>query len=157
MDSEIISPPGMSERSVFGLTAIRRAEYEGHSAQLQHLFLAGDLKQPTPHPFFRRSDLEFILCTYPAGAEGAPHWHTNVDELEIILEGRIGYREAPSGRMLWFETGDFVHVPKGTCVKRTVVLPSRTGAMKIPSDSSSVTCKDCPRECAYRLEPYLPA
>lgn len=145
----------MPERAISGLSAIRRAEYENQSPQLEHLFLAGNLRLPTPHPFFRRTDVEFILCTYEAGVVGAPHWHEHVDELEIILEGRVGYREAPSGVMAWFERGDFVHVPKGTCVKRIVESPSRTVAVKIPSDPTSVTCGNCPRLCPYREEVYV--
>jgi hypothetical protein len=52
-----------------------------------------------------------------------------------------------------FEPGDFVHIPKGTCVKRRVLTASRTLAMKIPSDPSRVICNECARECAYREAP----
>jgi mannose-6-phosphate isomerase-like protein (cupin superfamily) len=144
----------MPERPVFGLTAVRRGEYDEYRSQLEHLFLTGDLRLPTPHPFFRRDDIEVILCTYDAGDVGEPHWHENVDELEMVLEGELQYREAPSGRTFTFETGDFVHIPKGTCVKRNVLSASRTLAMKIPSDSSRVVCSDCARVCSYREAPY---
>ncbi|MDQ3120018.1 MAG: hypothetical protein M3Q89_10695 [Verrucomicrobiota bacterium] len=144
----------MPERPVSNLSAIRRAEYDEHRSQLGHLFLTGNLKMPTPHPFFRRDDIEVILCTYEAGDVGEPQWHEAVDELETILDGRIGYREAPSGLAYWFEQGDFVHIPKGTCVKRTVAIASRTIAMKLPSDPSRVICSECTRECSYREAPY---
>lgn len=144
----------MPERSVAGLSAVRRGEYDEYRTQLDHLFLTGDLQLPTPHPFFRRDDIEVILCTYQPGNIGEPHWHESVDELEMVLEGKLEYREAPSGRTFCFEAGDFVHVPKGTCVKRRVLTAARTLAMKLPSDSSRVTCTECPRVCTYREAAY---
>lgn len=144
----------MPERPISGLTAIRRGEYDSYRSELEHLFLAGDLRLPTPHPFLRRDDIEVILCTYETGDIGEPHWHENVDELEIVLEGGLEYREAPSGRTHTFSKGDFIHIPKGTCVKRRVLSSSRTVALKIPSDAESVVCGECARECAYREAPY---
>jgi mannose-6-phosphate isomerase-like protein (cupin superfamily) len=144
----------MPERPVSGLTAVRRDEYDQHRSELEHLFLAGDLRLPTPYPFIRRDDAEVILCTYDAGSVGEPHWHETVDELEMVVEGELEYREAPSGNTHRFRAGDFVHIPRGTCVKRNVLSASRTLAIKLPSDPTSVICSECARVCAYREAPY---
>ena len=77
-------------------------EYRDHLAPLQHLFLVGDLQKPTP-PVFRDARLELILCTYEAGDDGLFHWHEEVTEYEIILEGRVGYQHVSDGRIEWFE------------------------------------------------------
>lgn len=133
---------------------IRREEYAPFSDR-KHLFLAGDLRHPNPHPFIRDARIEWIECFYEAGDDGLPHWHREVTEYETVLEGEIGYFEAATGETNWFRPGDFSAIPAGVCVKRIVRERSRTVAVKVPSSGERVVCSCCPRECAWRIDPYL--
>ena len=145
----------MSERQPGNRVAvIRREEYLPFTGQ-KHLFLAGDLRQPNPHPFIRDTRLEWILCFYEPGDDGIPHWHTGITEYETVIDGEIGYFEAATGDTTWFRAGDFSAIPAGVCVKRIVRAPSRTIAVKVPSGAERVVCSGCPRECPWRLNPYL--
>lgn len=133
---------------------IRREEYEPFENQ-KHLFLAGDLHRPNPHSFFRDERIESIFCFYEPGDDGLPHWHRDVTEYETVLEGQIGYFEIASGQTIWFRPGDFIHIPAGACVQRIVRERARTMTVKVPSKDERVTCPACPRECKWRLSPYL--
>src|SRR5262245_9255425 len=98
-----------------GLTAIYSGEYETHFDSAQRLFLAGDLKLPNPHPFFRDRRIEIIACRYKAGDDGFFHWHTNVTEYEYVVEGSMAYEEAATGDVRCFSAGDLRLVPAGVC------------------------------------------
>lgn len=132
---------------------IRREEYAPFADQ-KHLFLAGDLARPNPHPFFRDGRLEWIHCFYESGDDGVPHWHPEVTEYEVVIEGEIGYFEIATGETHWFREGDFSVIPAGACVKRIVREHARTIAVKIPSKPERVVCACCPRPCAWRIAPY---
>lgn len=133
---------------------IGREEYE-RFADLRHLFLVGDLQRPNPHPFVRDSRLELILCYYQPGDDGLPHWHRDVTEYEVVIEGEVGHVDVATGQTHWFGPGDFRALPPGTCVQRLVRKAARTVAIKTPSSAEKVHCAQCPRECGARLEPYV--
>lgn len=135
-----------------GIGTIRKSDWQPHAAALKHLFLAGDLQRPVPHPFFRRTDVELVWCEYQPGDDGVPHWHEHVDEIEIVLAGRVGYRDIATNELMWFEEGDVLNVPRGLCVERVVRAASRTLAVKLPSRAEKVECRACARECAQRRE-----
>jgi hypothetical protein len=137
-----------------GIDRIAAQEYEPCFESLRHIFLAGNLKLPCPHPFFRESRVELILCEYGAGEDGHFHWHPEATEYEVVLAGSIDYREAATAKVSRFEAGDVVRVPAHTCVKRLVTGACRTLAIKVPSDDGKVHCRDCRRECAERVEPF---
>lgn len=132
---------------------IARTEYEPF-ADLQHLFLVGNLQRPNPHPFVRDSRLEFIVCFYKPGDDGLPHWHAEVTEYEFVLEGELGIEDIAGGETQWFGPGDLRILAPGACVRRIVRTPTRTVAIKVPSSPEKVLCAQCPRECAARLAPY---
>ena len=136
-----------------GMSAIRAAEYAPHFASAQHLFLAGDLHLPNPHPFFRDARVEIIACKYDAGDAGLFHWHAVVTEYELVLEGSVSYLEAATGALHRFEPGDLTLIPAGVCVRRTVDQACRTLALKLPSSAEKVHCRGCHRECPSRQEP----
>jgi len=145
----------MMERHVNGsMQRIDRAEYEPFAAQ-QHLFLVGNLQRENPHPFVRDPRLELILCYYDAGDDGVPHWHREVTEYELILEGESGTLDAATGQTHWFAAGDLIVIPPGVCVQRLIRKPTRTVTVKIPSSAEKVHCAGCPRECSARVAPYL--
>jgi mannose-6-phosphate isomerase-like protein (cupin superfamily) len=145
----------MMERPVNGsIQRIDRSEYEPF-AERQHLFLIGNLQRENPHPFVRDPRLELILCYYNSGDDGLPHWHREVTEYEIVIEGESGILEVATGRARWFGSGDLVVIPPGVCVKRLVRKTVRTLAIKIPSKAEKVHCAGCPRECSARLAPYF--
>ena len=98
--------------------------------------------------------VEFILCRYSKGDHGDYHWHPDVDEYEIVIEGKIGYKDALTGETVWFEKGDFSYIPAGLCVRRIVVEKSITVAIKVPSKDDKVTCNVCPyrEECPIGSE-----
>jgi quercetin dioxygenase-like cupin family protein len=150
MPTETESPPKASP-----VETVRAADWRQYAGAFQHLFLVGDLQRPVPHPFLRRKDVEIILCHYEPGDHGAPHWHEAVDEIEIVLEGRMEYREMDSGRVLCFGPGDLLNVRHGTCVERVVRTVARTLTVKLPSKSDKIHCRECPRPCAFRREPRL--
>ena len=133
---------------------IARAEYEPFT-DLRHLFLVGDLQRPNPHAFVRDRRLEVILCFYQPGDDGLPHWHADVTEYEIVLEGEVGHVDSATGETHWFSPGDLRVLPPGVCVKRVVRRPARTVAIKVPSSAEKVHCAECPRACAARLEACL--
>jgi uncharacterized cupin superfamily protein len=135
------------------IARIAREEYEPF-ADLRHLFLVGDLKQPNPHPFVRDSRLELILAYYQPGDDGLPHWHREVTEYEVVLEGEVGYFEAETGETHWFGPGDVRIAPPGVCLQRLIRTAARTVAFKVPSSAEKVHCAECPRECASRREAY---
>jgi hypothetical protein len=135
-----------------GMNAIRLAEYAGHFAA-RHLFLVGDLRRPNPHPFFRDPRVEIIACKYEAGDAGLYHWHADVTEYELVLEGSVSYVEAASGALHRYGPGDLTLVPAGVCVRRMVDQPCRTLALKIPSSAEKIHCRECHRECPSRQEP----
>ena len=129
---------------------IQAGDYLQH-AELQHLFLVGNLQRPTPHPFVRDDRLEFIVCLYEAGDDGEPHWHPGITEYEIVIEGRIGCYQPATGETHWSNPGDFSVVPPEVCVKRIVPVRTRTIAAKVPSSSACVVCSQCERECNARV------
>ena len=144
----------MSERQTGDRVAIiRREEYLPFTDQ-EHLFLTGDLQQPNAHPFFRDTRLEWILCFYEAGDDGVAHWHPDVTEYEMVLEGEVGYFEPATGETNWFRPGDFSAIPAGVCVQRIVRERSRTVAIKVPSNAERVVCSGCTRDCASRVNSY---
>lgn len=132
---------------------IARADYDG--IKQKHLFLAGDLRHPCAHPFFRDARFEMILCEYAAGDDGVFHWHEAVTEYEIILDGRIGYIDAASEKTHWYDRGDVSVIPPGVCVRRLVPSAARTLALKLPSSAQKTQCRKCPRQqCPSRSESY---
>jgi mannose-6-phosphate isomerase-like protein (cupin superfamily) len=134
--------------------AIRADEYRAAFAGDPHVFLVGDLRKPAAHPYWRDPRVELVLCRYEAGQDGEPHWHADVTEYELVLEGRIGYLHVASGETLWFEPGDLSAVPAGSCVKRSVPVASRTLAVKVPSrPGDKVLCHACARRCDHRIAP----
>src|ERR1700752_2605433 len=120
----------------------------------KHVFLVGDLKLPTDYPFFRDDRAELIVCAYQAGDDGRFHWHREVTEYEIVLEGEIGYLQAATGETTWLRAGHVSCVPAGVCVQRRVREPARARAVKCPSRAQKVHCASCDRECRYRQERY---
>jgi quercetin dioxygenase-like cupin family protein len=143
----------MTERRTNGsVLQIGRAEYEPF-AGLKHLFLVGDLQRENPHPFVRDPRLELILCFYNPGDDGLPHWHREVTEYEVVLEGEVGYFDIGAGETHCFGPGDLSVLPPGTCVKRIVRTSARTVAIKVPSSAEKVHCAECARDCASRLSP----
>jgi hypothetical protein len=137
-----------------GIDRIAAEEYQEHFGSLQHIFLAGNLKLPCSHPFFREERVEVILCKYTAGQDGRFHWHPAATEYEVVLEGTLDYLEAATGKLWQFKAADLVRVPVNTCVKRVVTQPCRTLAIKVPSDDGKVHCPECRRECAARVEAF---
>ena len=143
----------MERASTSRVVRIGAEEYLPFHGQ-QHLHLVGDLKMPTLHPFFRDARLEIILCFYAAGDDGLFHWHRDVTEYEILLEGAVGYVEASTGVTHWLGPGDCSVVPAGVCVKRLVQGSTRTVAVKVPSAAEKVHCSACASECVSRQEPF---
>ena len=144
----------MMERPVNGsVQRINRSEYEPF-IERQHLFLVGNLQRENPHPFVRDQRLELILCYYQPGDDGLPHWHREVTEYEIVLEGVSEALDVATGRTHWFGVGDLIVIPPGVCVQRLIRKPTRTLAIKIPSHAEKVHCAGCSRECPARLAPY---
>ena len=129
-------------------------EYQSSFVSDPHVFLVGDLKKTSDHPFVRDDRFEFIICSYKSGDHGKLHWHLKVDEFEIVTEGRIGYFFVETGRTEWYSAGDFSYIPAGCCVKRIVNESARTIAVKIPSNAGKVDCIKCDRECTERIEAY---
>ena len=144
----------MQSQPATAIQVIRKSEWKPYSAALKHVFLAGNLQRPVPHPFLRRTDVEVIWCDYQPGDHGRPHWHEDVDEIEIVLGGRIGCRDIASNEILWFEAGDLLSVTRGVCVERIVTEPSQTLAIKLPSRAGKVHCCDCDRTCTQRREEF---
>jgi mannose-6-phosphate isomerase-like protein (cupin superfamily) len=134
------------------VVAIGSEEYEPAFDQMQHVFLAGDLKKPCPNPFFRDARLEVIACKYKAGDDGRFHWHSAITEYEYVLEGSVTYVEAATGEARRFHAGDFATVPAGVCVRRLIDEACRTLAVKVPSGDEKVHCRECDRECERRVE-----
>lgn len=144
----------MERRPNGKVTRIARSEYAHLAPELKHVFLVGNLQQPCPHPFVRDERVEVIVCNYLPGDDGLRHWHRTITEYEFVVEGEIGVFEIESGETHWFAPGDFVIVPAGKCVQRLVRRQTMTVAVKVPSAAEKVHCDACPRECAWRVEPY---
>ncbi len=138
------------ERTVTTQVGRIGAEEYGAFESLQHLFLVGNLQKSNAHPFFRDARVELIVCFYAAGDDGTFHWHRNITEYEIVLEGTVGYLEAATGITRWFSQGDCSMVPAGVCVKRVIPVRSRTLAIKVPSSAQKIGCQDCTRDCPSR-------
>jgi uncharacterized cupin superfamily protein len=131
------------------------AEYAGALPALKHVFLVGDLKQPTPHPFIRDDRVEMIVVGYVAGDDGEPHWHADVTEYELVVEGEIGYVEIATGQTHWFMAGDLVAIPARACVRRRVRQTARGVTVKVPSQAGKIRCDGCARVCASRVAPCV--
>lgn len=142
------------ERHIKGqLGRIDHGEYAGAAPLLKHIFLTGDLRQATPHPFVRDERIEVVLCYYEPGDDGIYHWHPQITEYEMVIEGEVGYFEVGKGNTHWFQAGDFCIIPAGVCVKRIVRRSTRTVAVKVPSVNEKVCCSSCRRECTWRVAP----
>lgn len=133
---------------------IGKHEYVNAFAELQHVFLVGNLQRPCPHPFIRDERVEVIVCSYQPGDDGLLHWHRNITEYELVIEGEIGVFEVDSGQTHWFAAWDFIVIPAGTCVQRIVRQATKTVTVKVPSANDKVHCAGCRRECGRRVEPY---
>lgn len=136
------------------LTLIRREEYEKSLPVIKHVFLVGDLHNPSPHPYLPDSRVEMVICQYEPGDDGLFHWHASVTEYEVIVEGEIGYRDAATGEITWLRKGDLIAVPTGYCVQRVVKTSAKTIALKVPSLAEKTHCDQCERECISRVAPY---
>lgn len=125
----------MDRRIEEGVVRIDRAEYASVLSSLKHLFLVGNLRSPTPHPFILDERIEVILCSYKPGDDSPYYWHRAVPEYEIVIDGKIGYFEVETGTIHWFQAGVFCAIPAGVCVKRLVREPVFTVAIKVsPTD-----------------------
>lgn len=148
-------PVSYSPAATPAVTKIAAQSYAQFASVLKHVFLSGDLRQASPHPFFRDERVEFILCSYAAGDDGLPHWHADVTEYQLVLEGRVGLEDISNGTSNWSDAGDFSVVPAGVCVRRRNPIAARTVALKIPSrPNDKVHCRACSRICASRIEPF---
>jgi hypothetical protein len=147
---------GIEKNNPRGIQHIAAGDYLpfADSTDSKHVFLAGDLQRPTPNPFFRESALEVVRTFYEPGDGGLPHWHEHATEYEMVLSGRIGYQEAGTTQVQWFEPGDFLRVPPGICVTRKIEVQTRTLAVKTPSGYDKVYCDACPRDCSTRIAPF---
>jgi len=130
-------------------------EYRKTLAANRHVFLVGNLKELTEYPFIQDSRFEFIVCQDAPGDHGRFHWHAEVDEYEIVIEGRIGYYFVEKAQTIWYSSGDFSHIQAGCCVRRIVNETARTIAIKVPSSAEKRHCSDCDRECGDRQSPYV--
>jgi len=133
------------------LVHVPREAYADALGPDKHVFLVGDLKQPTNYPFIAETRLELAMCAYEAGDDGRPHWHAGVTEYEFVITGRIGYRDIAADAVIWAGAGDFLLVPAGVCAQRLVPERSATVAVKVPSSPEKTHCDACPRDCRYRV------
>jgi hypothetical protein len=134
---------------------IGRGSYHPFAADMRHVFLTGDLKGPSPHPYFQDGRVEFIYCEYQPGDDGAFHWHRDITEYQIVISGRFGFREASDGCTTWFEPGDVSMTPPGVCVERRIEEPTVTIALKVPSlPGDKVYCVNCARACEFRQNEF---
>lgn len=132
------------------ISYIRHESYDFDKAQ--HLFLIGDLKNKQLAPFFFDKRIELILCNYAVGENSIPHWHSVVDEYEIIIAGELVYIDSQSKKRLIFNKGDLVKIPSGVCVQRIVNEPTTTIAIKVPSNNEKIMCCQCERNCDSRMD-----
>jgi hypothetical protein len=137
-----------------GVTTIARGEYGSRLPLEKHVFLVGDLRHPTSYPFLRDERLEVVLVAYQAGDDGRYHWHPDVTEYGLVLEGEIGYVEAATGAAHWFGAGDFFAIPVDVCVRRTIRGAARGLTIKVPSMATKIHCDRCERVCAARMAPF---
>ena len=145
----------MTERRLTdGLVRIGSDEYAGALPADKHVFLVGDLQRPTSYPFIRDQRVEVVVVSYEPGDDGRYHWHPDVTEYELVVEGEIGYFEVASGTTHWFVAGDFIAIPPGVCVRRVVRTRARGVTVKVPSVSAKIHCEACSRECAWRTAPF---
>lgn len=136
------------------IARIASAEYAAALPADKHVFLVGDLRRPTSYPFLRDERLELVLVAYEAGDDGRYHWHPEVTEYGLVIEGEIGYVEVASGATHWFAAGDFFAIPAGACVRRVIRRPARGLTLKVPSAAAKIHCERCARECAARTAPF---
>jgi hypothetical protein len=135
---------------------IAGAEYAGALPAEKHVFLVGNLQRPTSYPFIRDERVELVLVCYEPGDDGRFHWHPDVTEYELVVEGEIGYFEVASGETHWFVAGDLIAIPARTCVRRLVRRPARGVTLKVPSGATKIHCDRCARECVWRVAPFVP-
>ena len=83
-------PQEMERRLAGDVVRIGGAEYAGALPADRHVFLVGNLQQPTTYPFIRDERVEVVLVSYRAGDDGRYHWHPDVTEYELVVEGEIG-------------------------------------------------------------------
>jgi len=136
------------------VTRIAGAEYAAALPAEKHVFLVGDLQRATSYPFLRDERLEVVLVAYEAGDDGRHHWHPEVTEYGLVLEGEIGYFEVATGAVHWFGAGDFFAIPAGACVKRVIRRPARGLTLKVPSAAIKIHCERCARDCSVRTAPF---
>ena len=133
------------------LRIIRKEDYEPFATALKHVYLTGDLQRPPPNPFARDGRVEMVLCFYEEGDDAPFHWHSEVTEYDLVIEGELAFVNAADGETLSYGPGDLCVIPAGTCINRLVRRPARTVTMKVPSLShDKVECPDCERDCAFR-------
>jgi quercetin dioxygenase-like cupin family protein len=145
----------MERRRAAGMTRIGAGEYRAELPAEKHVFLVGDLKRPTTYPFLRDDRLEVVMVAYDAGDDGRYHWHPAVTEYGLVIHGEIGYREAASGAVRWFQVGDFFEIPAGVCVQRVIRTPARGLTIKVPSVSTKIHCEACERACDARTAAFV--
>ena len=75
------------------MNKISLKDYESEFISNPHIFLVGNLLKEVGYKFFRDKRLELILCKYKKGENGIPHWHTEIDEYEYVINGEIGYKD----------------------------------------------------------------
>jgi len=130
---------------------IQLSDYKPHIEALKHIFLVGNLPRRPSYPFVNDPRLEIILCHYQAGDDGEYHWHRDITEYDLIIEGKIGYKNMEDGKTKWYEPGDLCVIEPGICVKRLVEKPSRSVTVKVPSlADDKIICDTCQRSCRFK-------
>jgi hypothetical protein len=79
---------------------INLSEYRKYVPELKHVYLTGDLKQPVLHPSIRDLRVEFILTSYVSRDHGLIHWHSEVTEYEVMIEGKMAYFDVATKNVL---------------------------------------------------------
>ena len=85
-----------------------------------------------------------MLCFYRPGDDGLRHWHREVTEYEVVLEGEVGYFDVATGETYWFGPGDVRILPPACASSGASVQAARTVAIKVPSSAEKVHCARMP-------------
>jgi hypothetical protein len=127
-----------------GMKVISSAEYVSQFAGAP--FVAGDLWQPNPHPFFRTHARRSLRAsTKPATRNLFDRYACAT----FVLEDSISYLEAGTGVLHCYEPGDFTVIPAGG-----VRAPHRGAVLPHTGDQDSIERRE---DALPATQPGLPS
>ncbi len=105
----------------------------------QRQYLTGDLKLPQQLKFIKDENVEIGISRYKEYKVEMPHYHTEVAEYHIILEGETKYVNITENKEYIFKKGDFYIIRPNTIYIQKSISGTELMFIKVPGVNDKAT------------------